>query len=283
MKPLPRLLREPLLHFLAIGGLIFLLFAAVDDTPETPAEVIVVTPERIDQLAAGYSSVWKRMPTDDELDALIGEHVREEVYYREALALGLDRNDAVVRRRLRQKMEFLADTGADLLEPGAGELEAYLLANEQTFRRGPRLAFEQIYFGETPNPEIVARSLSALQSASVTDLSTLGERTLLPAQLGLSPPNAIDGVFGQGFFERLADLPPGVWSGPVASAFGVHLVRILDSLPARTPPLEEMREAVLRDWKAAKAREIRELHYARLRERFVVEIRRGDARTVENR
>jgi hypothetical protein len=245
--------------------------------------VIVVTPERIDQLAAGYNSVWKRMPTDDELDALIGEHVREEVYYREALALGLDRNDTVVRRRLRQKMEFLADTGADLLEPDAGELEAYLLANEQTFRRGPRLAFEQVYLGETPNPEIVARSLSALQSASVTDLSTLGERTLLPAQLGLSPPNAIDGVFGQGFFERLADFPPGVWSGPVASAFGVHLVRILDNLPARTPPLEEVRGAVLRDWKAAKAHEIRELHYARLRERFVVEIRRGDARTAENR
>ncbi len=110
MKSLPRLLREPLLHFLAIGGLIFLLFAAADDTRETPADVIVITPERIDQLAAGFSSVWNRLPTDDELDALIEEHVRGEVYYREALALGLDRNDAVVRRRLRQKMEFLTDS-----------------------------------------------------------------------------------------------------------------------------------------------------------------------------
>ena len=91
-----RLLREPLFHFIAIGGLIFLLFAAVDDTGESPADVIVITPGRIDQLAAGFSSVWTRMPTDDELDALIDEEVREEVYYREALALGLDRNDAVV-------------------------------------------------------------------------------------------------------------------------------------------------------------------------------------------
>jgi len=283
MKLLLRILREPLLHFLAIGGLIFLLFAAVDDTRDAPTDVIVVTPERINQLAAGYSSVWKRMPTDDELDALIDEHVREEVYYREALALGLDRNDTIVRRRLRQKMEFLMDTGAYLLEPSAGELEAYFAANERTYRRGPRLAFEQVYLGEAPGAETITRSLGALQSDPATGPSTLGERTLLPARLGLSPPNAIDGVFGKGFFELLAELPPGVWAGPLVSAYGVHLVRILDSLPARTPPLEEVRDAVLRDWKAAKAREIRELHYNRLRARFVVEIRRAVARTAENR
>ncbi len=283
MKLPQRLLREPLLHFFAIGGLIFLLFAAIDEPRERPADVIVVTPERIDRLAAGFGSVWKRTPTDDELDALIEEHVREEVYYRAALALGLDRNDTIVRRRLRQKMEFLADTGADLLEPAAGELEAHLAANEQTFRRGPRLAFEQIYLGETPGQETITRSLSALRSDPVTDPSALGEPTLLPAQLGLSPPNAIDGVFGKGFFELLAELPPGVWAGPVVSAYGVHLVYILEALPARMPPLEEVRDAVLRDWKAAKAKEIRELHYNRLRARVVVEIRRGVARTAENR
>ncbi len=283
MKLPQRLLREPLLHFLAIGGLIFLLFAAIDEPRERPADVIVITPERIDRLAAGFRSVWKRTPTDDELKALIDQHIREEVYYREALALGLDRDDTVVRRRLRQKMEFLADTGADLLEPAAGELEAHLAANEQTFRRGPRLAFEQIYLGETPGQETITRSLSALRSDPVIDPSTLGEPTLLPAQLGLSPPNAIDGVFGKGFFELLAELPPGVWAGPVGSAYGVHLVRIGESLAARTPPLDETRDAVLRDWKAAKARELRELHYARLREHFIVEIRRGVARTAENR
>ncbi len=283
MNHLMRLLREPLLHFLAIGGLIFLLFAAVDDTRQAPTDVIVITPERIDQLAARFSSVWKRMPTGDELDALIDEHVHEEVYYRVALALGLDKKDTIVRRRLRQKMEFLTDSGADLLEPAAGELEAYLATNEQTFRRGPRLAFEQVYLGENPDAETITRSLSALQADPVTDPSALGERTLLPARLSLSPPTAIDGVFGQGFFERLAELPPGVWAGPVVSAYGVHLVRIGESLAARTPPLEEIRNNVLRDWKAAKARELRELHYARLREYYVVEIRRGVARTAENR
>ena len=281
MKLLLRLLREPLLHFLAIGGLIFGLFAAMSEPSPEPTDTIVVGPERIEQLARGFQAVWRRSPTDDELRAMIDDFVREEIYYREALALGLDSNDTVVRRRLRQKMEFLTDSGAEILEPVAGELEAYLLANEKTFRRGPRLAFEQIYLGETSAPESIRLSLSALQSDPLASPSTLGEHTLLPARLGLSPPEAVDGMFGKGFFERLAELTPGVWAGPVGSAYGVHLVRIGESLAARTPPLEEIRDNVLRDWKAAKARELRELHYARLRERFIVEIRRADTGTVE--
>ncbi len=282
MKRLRRLVREPLLHFLAIGGLIFLLFAVVDDTRDAPTDVIVVTPERIDQLAAGFSSVWKRMPTDDELDALIDEDVHEEVYYRVALALGLDRNDTIVRRRMRQKMEFLLDTGAYLQEPAEGELEAYFAANEAFYRSGLRLAFEQIYLGEAPAAEAISQSLGALRSDPPADPATLGERSLLPARLGLSPPTAVDGVFGTGFFDLVAEFPPGEWAGPVVSAYGVHLVRILDTLPARTPPLEEIRDAVLKNWQEAKAQEIREQDYAERRKHFVVEIRRGDARAAES-
>ena len=284
MKRLMRLLREPLLHFAAIGGLIFLLFGAVDDTPEAPpANVIVITPGRIDQLAAEFRSIWKRTPTGDELDALIDGDIREEVYYRAALALGLDKNDPIVRRRLRQKMEFLTDTGAYLQEPSAGELEAYLAANKKAYRHDPRLAFEQIYLGKSPGPESITRSLSALRSDSATGPSTLGDRTFLPAQLGLSPPNAVDGTFGPGFFERVAKFSPGVWTGPVASSYGMHLVRIVDSLPARTPTLDKVRDALLRDWKAAKALKLRERDYAARLKHFVVEIRRRDAQTPENR
>ncbi len=281
MKLLLRLLREPLLHFLAIGGLIFVLFAAMSEPGPEPTDTIVVGPERIERLARGFQAVWRRPPTDDELRTMIDDFVREEIYYREALALGLDRNDTVVRRRLRQKMEFLTDTGAQILEPAAGELEAYFAANEQAFRRGPRLAFEQIFLGQNPGPESVKRSLGALQSDLVADPSGLGETSLLPAQLGLSPPEAVNGVFGSGFFERLVELTPGVWAGPVASGYGVHLVRIGERLTDRTPPLEEIRDRVLRDWKAAKARELRELFYVRLRGRYAVEIRRADSATAE--
>jgi hypothetical protein len=281
MTKLKRLLREPLLHFAMIGGLIFVVFAAADDTREAPANVIVITAGRLDQLAASFSSVWKRSPTPDEIEALIKGEVREEVYYRDALALGLDKNDAIVRRRLKQKMEFLTDTGAYLQKPAAGELKAYLAANAKTYRHGARLAFEQIYLGKSPDPASIAQSLSALRSNSVPDPFTLGKRTFLPTQLRPSLPNAVDSMFGRGFFKRLAKLSPGAWSGPVTSTYGAHLVRIVRSVPARMPPLDEVRDAVLRDWKAAKAREIRERDYAKRRKRYVVEIHRPVVKKTE--
>ncbi len=259
------------------------MYTIVDEPGNNSTGIIVITPERIAQIATGFNSVWKRMPTDEELDALIEGEIRDEVYYRDALALGLDKNDAVVRRRLRQKMEFLTDTGVYLRQPSAGELEAFFAANEHKYRSEPRLAFEQIYLGKDPVKETVTRPLEALLSDPAMDPSALGEDTRLPAQLRLSRPEAIDSVFGQGFFEQLAELAPGVWSGPVVSPYGVHLVRTLDGLPARTPPLKEVREVVLKDWKAAKALENREQDYARRRGLFVVEIHRGDKQDPEKR
>lgn len=276
MKPVQRLLREPLLHFLVLGGMLFVLYTAVSGPAPAPTDTIVIGPERIDQLAKGYQAVWRRPPSADELNAIIDDAIREEVYYRAALALGLDRNDAIVRRRLQQKMEFLTDTGAELLQPAAGELEAYLRANEKAFRREPRLAFDQIFLGQNPDQDSAKQLLSMLQSGSVADPSTLGKRTLLPARLVLSTPAAVDGVFGKGFFAQLTKLPPGIWAGPVTSGYGAHFVRIGESYAASTPPMEEIRKNVLQDWKAAKARELRELQYARLRERYVIEVRRAN-------
>jgi len=283
MKRLMRLLREPLLNFIVIGGLVFLLYAAFDDTGEAPADAIIIAPERIDQLATEFKSVWKRLPTDDEIDSLIEADIREEVYYREALALGLDRNDAVVRRRMGQKMRFLLDTGAFFRNPAAGELEAYLAANEDFYRSGLRLALEQVYLGEAPEAEAISRSLDGLRSDPPLASATLGERSFLPARLGLSPSTAVDGVFGTGFFDQIAELSLGQWAGPMVSTYGVHLVRVLDTLPARTPPLEEIREVVLRNWREAKAQEIREQDYIERRKHFVVEIRRADPRLAESR
>ena len=272
MKTMQRLLREPLLHFLVIGGLIFALYALVSDPAPAPVNTIVIGPERIEQLAQNFQAVWRRPPSADELNNIIDEAVREEVYYREALALGLDTNDTIVRRRLRQKMECLSDSSAALVEPAAGELEAYLLANQAKFRRSPMLTFEQIFLGQYPAPQRIEEVLKLLRSDSVADPFSLASSSLLPTQLGPASPEQVDGVFGQGVFTQLFELPRGVWAGPVESAYGVHLARIDKRVEASLPTLAEIHDTVLRDWKTLKAEEIRELHYAKLRANYVVEI-----------
>jgi len=281
-----RLLREPLVHFAVIGGVLFAVYAAMNGASEPPADVISIAPGRIDQLIEEYESVWMRKPSEIELDALIEEDIREEVYYREAVALGLDRNDTIVRRRMRLKMEFLMDSTANAVEPAEGELEAYFQANEALYLLEPRVAFEQVYFGEHPSPEAIADALEILLADPTIDPMTLGERTLLPAELGLSTADIVSGVFGKGFFERLVMLPSRVWAGPVLpsrvwagpvlSAYGAHIVRILDSLPTRTPRLEDVLDDVLTDWKMEKSIEVHDRDYARRRARFDIEIRRRD-------
>ena len=270
MNDLMRLLREPLFQFLIIGGLLFALYTVVSDPAPAPINQIVIEPERVTQLAAAYEAVWRRPPRDDELSALVESFVREEIYYREALALGMERGDTIIRRRLQQKMEFLTDSGAELLEPDPGELEAYYAENEQRFQEAPVIALEQIFLGQIPTPERIAAALVALQSDAEADPLRLGERTLLPSQMALSTSTAIDSVFGEGFFNELEQLSTDVWAGPVKSGYGAHLVRIRDSQPARVPPLEEVRDAILREWKSAKAVELREQVYARLRARYDV-------------
>ena len=278
---LVRLLREPLLHFFAVGGLIFILYANGGGSGEAPPGVISISAAQIDQLATQFTSVWKRPPTDDELDALIEGYVREEVYYREALALGLDQNDAVVRQRMRQKIEFLTDIGAQMLDPTTEELRAYLAANEKKYRQGSRRAIEQIFLGQTPTPDDIARALQDLNSDPTRNTSAFSERSLLPAELGLSLPEAIDSVYGTGFFQQIEKYPVGEWSGPVVSAYGVHLVRVIDNQAAQSPSLAEMRPVVLRDWQADKAKELRKLDYIARKERFTIEIYGRGAKTEE--
>lgn len=275
MQNLSRLLREPLLHFFVIGVCVFAAYSLVRGSNKPPSQVIVVTPERISQLEAGFSAVWKRKPSDKELDKLIEEFIREEVYYRDALALGLDRNDAIVRRRLRQKMEFLANSGVNILKPKPGELETFFKANNKTYRREPRIAFEQIFLGPKPDPANVDRWLSSLKAGQLTESDQIGQSTLLPARLNLSPGIAVDGVFGSNFFDQLMKLPVNAWSGPVKSSYGAHLVRVKKRVEPENPSLDKVQSVVLRDWKGNKLKELRDKDFAKRRTGYEIEIQRN--------
>jgi hypothetical protein len=270
MKQLMRLLREPLFHFLIIGSLLFVLYSAISGPAPAPVHEIVVTPERVTQLVAGFEKMMRRPPNNQELRTIIDSFIREEVYYREALALGLERDDTIIRRRLQQKMEFFTDTGADLIQAEEGALEAYYQLNLERFQDPATIALAQVYLGQNATQEHVETVLASLQSDSDADPFQWSERTLLPSQMSLSTASELDGVFGAGFFDELMQLPIGQWTGTIESGYGLHFVYIRESTPTRVPPLEEVRGAIEREWRAEKSKELREAVYSRLLERYTV-------------
>lgn len=268
-----RLLREPLLHFLVIGLAVFGVDRFAGPPKTAPdRQVIDVTAAHEERLAAQFESVWRRPPTRAELDGLVDDHVREEVYYREALALGLDRDDTVIRRRLRQKMEFLGDLSAGGLVPEEAELRSYLEAHADRFETPAKVTFWQVLLEGGASAEVLAALAAGADPAEV------GGGTLLPAEMVASARAAVDGTFGAGFFDRVTALPPGAWSGPVSSAFGDHVVLLQELDPATAPPLEAVRHAVEEDWRRAKADDLREAQYQELRARYEVKLPKERAR-----
>jgi hypothetical protein len=273
---LKRVLREPLVHFLLLALLIFagygLLGADTDDKPDS----IVVTAPKIEQMATVFTKTWQRPPTAEELKGLIDDHVKEEILVRQALELGLDRDDTVVRRRLRQKMEFLNATDAESLTATDAELAAYLKANAATFEIDPMLAFQQVFLNLQRRGDTIAQEaasvLEVLLTNPATDRALLGDPTLLPPDLPLSGKTSIVQTFGAEFVEELDKAPLGQWTGPVNSGFGLHLVRVTERVPGRVPTLDEVRDAVAREWTNAKRRDLEDQRVAELLKRYVVRI-----------
>jgi hypothetical protein len=270
-------LREPLLHFFLIGAAIFALFAFVDDgPPPVAANRLEVTAEEARNLAAAFEATWLRRPTAAELDHMIGERLREEVYVREALALGLDRDDTVIRQRLRTKMEFLTESGAGAVQPDEATLAAHLAAYPDRFAEPPLMAFAQILLDTQIGPE-EARLLAARLDQGA-DPGAAARPTLLPSVFGPAPAQVVDGTFGAGFFATLEMLPPGAWSGPVETPLGLHLVRVIERQDGRLPALPEIRARVEQDWRAEVSARLREERFEALLGRY--EVVRPDAAAV---
>lgn len=269
-------LRQPLLHFFLMGAAIFAVNAAFDDSvPELGKPTITVSEQDAEWLAGQFEATWRRQPTPQELEGLMTEFVREEIYVREALSLGLDQDDAIVRRRLRQKMEFLTEAGAEAATPDDETLQAHLENNAERFRRAPRVAFTQVLVPQDGDatPEGILAQLS-----KGTDLQSLGQRTLLPPNVQLSPRQAVDGTFGNGFFDAVSALEPGQWSGPVPSGFGSHIVRVETLEEGSLPSLADIRERVELDWRSEMAETLRTERFEMLQDQYVIE--RPDPQTV---
>jgi hypothetical protein len=270
-----RLLREPLLHFAVLSVLIFLAYFLLSGRKEAGREQIIVSEARIEQLAGLFAKTWQRAPAPEEMKALVDDYVAGEIYYREARRLGLDSDDAVIRQRLRLKMELMNDLEVDQLSPDDAELAAFLAANSARFAVDPQLAFEQVLLSPERRGDALeadaAKLLGELRSGSI-DPATAGDSTLLPPSLPLTQLTLVGREFGDDFAAAIAALPQGEWSGPVKSGYGLHLVRIIERQPSRTPTLDEAREAVIREWKAVKREDFRRERLAELARQYDIVI-----------
>ena len=247
-----KLASEPLLHFLLLGAIIFIAHRLVSGGVDEPRR-IVVTQGQIASMTIGFSRTWQRPPTSAELEGLIQDKVREEVYYREAMRMGLDRDDTIIRRRLRQKLEFVTNDIAALEEPTDAELAAYLNAHVDLFRVERRMTFSQVYLSPEKHGDRLAQDVAQLlvqlrQKGRDADPSSFGDPFLLERRLEAAPAGEIAKQFGEKFAASLGGLPVGQWHGPVESGYGVHLVFVEERTEGRVPELAEVRDAVHREW-----------------------------------
>ena len=268
-----RLLQEPLLHFLLIGIAIFVVHDQVA-APNRASKSIVVSEALVDQLAREYEARWTRKASDRELDALVEAHVRDEIIYREGMALGLDRDDELIRRRVRQKFEVIAEEESARSLPSDADLKAYLTANASRFIAPAKLSFEQIFFDNRATPADVERAIDEARRALArgVDPRRLGQVSMLPGRIEATAQSLIARDFGAEFARQLEGVPLGQWSGPIQSGFGAHLVRVIAREPAAPAELDTVRQAVARDWEGERRESARNENYRKLRGRYTVVI-----------
>jgi hypothetical protein len=279
------LLREPLVHFLLLGAALFALDAWLRPaaTARAASTEIIVSEARIASLAQNFRRTWQRPPTNEELDGLVESFVREEVMVREALALGLDRDDAIIRRRLQQKMEFVSEEAAASARPTDAQLAGYLATHADAFRVEPVVTFAQLYLDPRKRGAALQadaeRLLGALNGGRPVDPAQAGDRLLLLEPHYADVPQAeVARLFGSDFAAALIKLPPGRWTGPVQSGYGTHLVRVESMTPGRLPTLDEVRPLVEREWANARRQEIGKAFYDKLRARYTVKVQRPEHR-----
>ena len=267
------LLGEPMLHFLLIGIALFAAYqwmAPVD----SDGRRIVITQGVVDDLVTQHVAAKGREPSSTELNHLVESYVHDEILYREGVRLGLERDDIVVKRRVRQKIEMIAEEDASTRAPTDADLSAYLTANQARFVQPAILTFEQVFLGQpTSGPGVVhAVAVTREGIRSGTDPEKLGNPTLLPYRMTLTPADLVARDFGASFAAALERVPVGEWVGPIDSSFGAHYVRVSDRTPAVAPELAAVRDHVVREWENERRQRARNEAYTKMRGEYQVSI-----------
>jgi peptidyl-prolyl cis-trans isomerase C len=247
-------LREPLVHFL-LAGLAVFLFSLWRGEPVDPASRTIELDEaQVSQLAERFEQTWRRAPSPAEIDGLIRDHIKEEVYYREALRLGLEADDAIIRRRLRSKMEYLARSQAENMAADDATLQRWLDRNAPRYATGGRFSFDHIYLGAEGDASDDVINYVKAQLGRGSDWRRSGKPISLPPTIENATRDQIARDFGESFAKGLVEVKASdEWSGPIISGFGQHLVRLRSVTTGQKPALAEVRQRVENDWRAETA------------------------------
>ena len=273
------LLREPIVLFILIGSVLYLLQALVINNKPTAIRQIIITSEQLKQLESGFSNTWLRLPTEIEMEGLIADQIRNEVFYREALAMGLEENDQVIRNRLRQKLELLMDNMASVNVPSQQMLEAYLQENTDDFKKDYQVSFIQVFVNPElhSDPQVLAENLlDQLQDGASPE--DLGDRTLMGYVFPEYSQTDVGRRFGTDFARQIMLVKSNDWNGPLNSGIGFHLIRIDHFESGTMPELSEIRSSVEREWMARQKSELKAAAYEKLLEGYDVQIEeKGDS------
>jgi hypothetical protein len=275
-----KLIREPIVLFIIIGLALYIIQASVFNSDPSSRKQITITSDQLMQLESGFSKTRMRPPTQSELEGLIADHIRNEVLYREALAMGLAENDQVIRSRLRLKLELLMDNMASVNVPSQPMLESFLQENADDFKEDYQVSFIQVFVNpeEHTDPQVVAENLlTQLQVGANPE--DLGDRTMMGYAFHEYSQTDVARRFGTQFASQVSQGETGQWSGPVNSSIGLHLIRIDFYQEGTLPELSDIRKSVEREWMVKQKSEVKAAAYEKLLEGYDIQIEeKGDGR-----
>jgi len=269
------LLREPLLHFLVLGAALIIVFDQNNNWQAETESQIVISQADLDALASAWLKSVGRPPSAEEREQQLNLFIRQQVLAREAVAMGLDKDDAVVRNRLAKKMEYLFEDLSFIPDPTDKELDEYRVAHPASFTLPAEMNFQQIFFDATLRGDNVSKEaekvLNELQQlGNSVDTLHLGDRSLLPYEFKRGREAQIAGMFGEKFAKQIFLLPVNTWQGPIASPYGQHLVYIHSRSDAQLPALDKIRDRVAQAWRSEKQKAANEVFYQSLYQRYEI-------------
>lgn len=268
MNTLKQFFKKPVVLFSIVGIVLFYIYSSIADFYDRRNREIVISSNQIQLLVQTFAQTWNRAPTESELKSQIDDYIKGEVYYREAVKLGIDKTDPAIKTRLRQVMELMLDDNTSA-NPTRAQLEVYLSQNEDRFKVDPIISFQHLYFSLDEKTE-AEQTLSGLKNGTVLVNNLNRSMAMIPSTFEEEPARIIERTFGKDFTLEVFKFNPGEWHGPIQSAYGWHLVKISDKTEGIVPPLEDIWEQVVREWTFENQKKVKEELYEEMQKKYTI-------------